>query len=263
MLTSALSLILLILPLQNPTPVYSVPFEILPTRHTAVQVMVNGKGPFRLIFDTGAPTTIVTTRLAREVGLLEPAAQNAPTLFGMRPRVAVESIALGEAVARNLRVDVLDHPTVEMIEEVSGRLDGIVGLSVFGRFRTTIDYQASRLTLEPIGFEPPDVLASVMNRLMTRTQRQVVAPRGLWGLVLDGGQAGGAKVASVLPGSPAARAGIVAGDVIVLLDRRWVENVQDCFEAASLVRGGGGAVPVTVVRAGKQMSLRLTPAEGL
>ena len=31
-----------------------VPFELLPSGHMTVMVKVNGKGPYRLIFDTGA-----------------------------------------------------------------------------------------------------------------------------------------------------------------------------------------------------------------
>ena len=39
----------------------SVPFELLKSGHMAVQVKVNGKGPYWLIFDTGAPTSLLNT----------------------------------------------------------------------------------------------------------------------------------------------------------------------------------------------------------
>src|SRR5262249_30828663 len=46
-------------------------FELLKSGHMAVQVKINGKGPFRLVFDTGAPMMLVTTRLAKEAGLVK------------------------------------------------------------------------------------------------------------------------------------------------------------------------------------------------
>ncbi len=44
------------------------PFETLKTQHMAVQVKINGKGPYRLIFDTGAPVTLLNNKTARETG---------------------------------------------------------------------------------------------------------------------------------------------------------------------------------------------------
>src|SRR5262249_30605019 len=35
-----------------------VPFETLPSGHMTVMVKLNGKGPYKLIFDTGAPTLL-------------------------------------------------------------------------------------------------------------------------------------------------------------------------------------------------------------
>ena len=36
-----------------------VPFEMLPTNHMLVQVQINDKGPYCLIFDLGAPIHVV------------------------------------------------------------------------------------------------------------------------------------------------------------------------------------------------------------
>ena len=43
----------------------TVPFELLKSGHMAVQVNVNGKGPYRLIFDTGAPITLLNNKIAK------------------------------------------------------------------------------------------------------------------------------------------------------------------------------------------------------
>src|SRR5947209_5834954 len=49
----------------------TVPFELLRTKHIAIQVKVNGKGPYRLIFDTGAPITLLNTKVGTEAGLIK------------------------------------------------------------------------------------------------------------------------------------------------------------------------------------------------
>src|SRR3954462_10396498 len=51
-----------------------VPFEMLQkgrlmSGHLAVQAKVNGKGPYRLIFDTGAPVILLSARVGKEAGL--------------------------------------------------------------------------------------------------------------------------------------------------------------------------------------------------
>src|SRR5882724_8594810 len=52
-----------------------VPFELLKTKHMVVPVKVNGKGPYPVIFDTGAPVTLLNNKVAREAGLLKKAAK--------------------------------------------------------------------------------------------------------------------------------------------------------------------------------------------
>ena len=48
-----------------------VPFELLKSGHMAVQVKVNGKGPYRLIFDTGAPMNLLSNKAAKDAGVVD------------------------------------------------------------------------------------------------------------------------------------------------------------------------------------------------
>ena len=43
-----------------------VPFTLMPTGHFVVSVKINDKGPYKLIFDTGAPTLLINNRIARK-----------------------------------------------------------------------------------------------------------------------------------------------------------------------------------------------------
>src|SRR5436305_133670 len=93
----------------------TVPFAILKSGHMAVQVKVNGKGPYRLIFDTGAPITLVNNKLAKEAGLLKGVPRPAFTLFGSMGQVNVKAMDVGGAKTGDVPAIVMDHPTVELI----------------------------------------------------------------------------------------------------------------------------------------------------
>src|SRR5258708_36435183 len=74
-----------------------VPFELLKSGHMAVDVKINGKGPFKLIFDTGAPITLVNNKLAKKAGLLEGKDKPAFTLFGAMGEVKIKEMDVGGA----------------------------------------------------------------------------------------------------------------------------------------------------------------------
>ena len=132
-----------------------VPFEMLPTNHMLVEARINDKGPFRLIFDLGAPITLLNNRASEASGVVKP---NAPRsfLFGMRGEAEVSRLKVGELTAEKLPVIVLDHPVLTALEDVTGRrIDGIMGFTFFARFKTTIDYHAHEMTFEPIDLSGP------------------------------------------------------------------------------------------------------------
>jgi Do/DeqQ family serine protease len=66
----------------------------------------------------------------------------------------------------------------------------------------------------------------------------------------------GALVGSVAPGSPAARAGLKTGDLIVAVDGQTVDD-PDTFGYRFATKPLGGNVPVGVIRSGKEMRLGL------
>src|SRR5262245_39164890 len=71
-----------------------VEFELLRSLHIAVPVKINDAGPYRLIFDLGAPMNLVSGRFAAEAGLISKESAERPAFFGMR----------GEKVAKKLQV---------------------------------------------------------------------------------------------------------------------------------------------------------------
>ncbi len=245
----------------------AVPFKMLLSNHMVVRAKINGRGPFRLIFDLGAPITLLSNQAAVESGTVE---ADAPRLFlfGMRGEARIETLELGELTARDVPAVVFDHPVLKALSDaIGGRLDGIVGFTFFARYRTTIDYQAETMTFEPVDFKIRDLIGDLRNQLEGPkvARERVLAPGGLWGLSVGepagGLDAKGVPVTSVLPDAPAAVAGLKVGDVLTTLDGRWTASVADTYAAAAAVPSGR-AVPVVVLRDGKERTLTVTPGEG-
>ena len=142
-----------------------VPFEMLASNHMMVRAKVNGKGPFRLIFDLGAPITLLSNSASETSGVIK---KDAPKsfLFSMRGEGKVETLEVGTLSAHDLPVMVLDHPALRALGDFFGRpLDGIIGFTFFARYKTTIDYQAREMTFEPVDYRVRDLLKDLPERL--------------------------------------------------------------------------------------------------
>jgi hypothetical protein len=248
----------------------TVPFELLKSKHIAVQVKINGKGPYRVIFDTGAPTILLSNKLADEAKLVD---KNAPPplFFGARGEVKIKTLELGDAKAEKLSAVVMDHPYLLAMSKVFGPVEGIVGFPFFARYKMTIDYEAGKLTLVPNpSFTPPDtsmegMQKAIMETVMSSSQGpKVISPAGQWGLVVqkkDSDSDAGVTIKEVMADSPASAAGLKVGDRMLTLDDRWTDTVLDAYLAASLAKAGT-AVKVTLKRDGKEMEVTVKPAAG-
>lgn len=245
-----------------------VKFELLKSKHIAVEVKVNGKGPYRLIFDTGAPTMLVNNKLAKETGILDKDFKRpAFALFGGVGQFNIKEFELGALKAKDVSVMVMDHPTVAAISELFGPIDGIVGFPFFARYRMTVDYQAQEFTFVPVDYKPSNIMDSLMATMMNppKDRTKILIPSAQWGFAADKGtsdSADGLDVNQVLKGSPADKAGLKVGDRLMTIDSRWTDTVADLFEAAGHVKPGT-TVPIRIKRDGKQLELIITPRAGL
>jgi membrane-associated protease RseP (regulator of RpoE activity) len=249
----------------------TVPFDLLKSKHMVLMIKVNGKGPYRVIFDTGAPVMLLNTKVARASGVLAKSAR--PSLFapfGTMGQMTIKTLEVGDLKAENVAVVVMDHPTVEVISKILGPIEGIVGFPFFARYKMTIDYQAKQLTFVPNGFKPPDVMQGLITSVMAMADDKpvkptVLAPAGQWGLVVHkdtGDDEAGVTIDEVLPGSAGAQAGLKAGDRLLTLDGRWTDTLADTYLAASYVKAGT-ATKVVVQRGKEEISLTVTPRAGL
>jgi hypothetical protein len=245
-----------------------VPFEMLASNHMAVRVKIDGKGPYRLIFDVGSPVTLVGTKAAEASGLIKPG-QAKSFLFPVPIEAKAGTLELGGVTAKDVPVIVMDHPVLKALGGFFSKpLDGILGFTFFARYRMTIDYQAKEMTLEPVDYEIRDLMKTLPERLAgPKVAREVVlAPGGLWGMVVAEPDAkaklgDGLTITAVSPGSPAEAAGLKPGDLLTTLDGRWTANIPDVYAAAAGVPAGKPA-EVVVVRDGKELTLTVAPKPG-
>jgi hypothetical protein len=244
-----------------------VPFEMLPTNHMVVRARINGEGPYRLIFDLGAPITLLSNRASEAAGVIKADAPRS-FLLGMRGEAEIDKLQAGELTVTRLPVIIFDHPILKALGDLVGRrIDGIMGFTLFARYKTTIDYQAHQMTFEPVDYQVRDLLKDLPERMLGPkvVQHRVLAAAGLWGIHLGeptgGLDAPGVPVAAVDDGSPAAAGGLHPGDVLTTLDGRWTASSADVFAAAADV-APGRAVEVVILRDGKEMTLTIIPADG-
>lgn len=253
----------------------AVPFELVPSGHFIVKVKLNGKGPYNLIFDTGAPSTLISPRVAKDAGLTKDV-KDKPLLpiFGMMGSVKVEEFQVGDVKAAGVSAMILDHPTVKLFsqeyEKKYGAIEGIVGFPFFAQFKMTVDYAAKEMTFVPSGYKSGDVMQELMKTVMdsmmnSKTGPKIAAPAGLWGLELakkSSDDADGVDVANVMSAGAASEAGLKTGDRVLTIDGRWTDTIADAYVAASFAKPGK---PVTVVvrRDGKEVKLSVSPRVGL
>jgi len=254
----------------------AVKFDLVSSGHFIVKAKINGKGPYNLIFDTGAPTSLITPKVAKEAGLVKDA-KDKPLipLFGMMGQVSIKDFQVGDVKAEGVNAMIMNHPTVEAFshefQDKYGSIEGIVGFPFFARYKMTVDYKNQEMTFVPSGYKPGDVMQDLMQTVMGsfnsggKPQPKVAAPAGLWGLELAKDRSdedAGVDVKAVLTGGPAADAGLKAGDRILTVDGRWTDSLADAYQAAGFVKPGKKA-EVVVKRGGKEVKLTVSPKTGL
>jgi PDZ domain/Aspartyl protease len=234
----------------------TIPFEQLVTGHIAIQVKINGKGPYRVMFDTGAPGVMFSGKVAKESGLISKDAR--PLSFGQyTATVKAASVQIGAFKAEGIVPQVMDHPTLVALASVIGALDGQVGMTLFGPDKLTIDYQARTLTILPARE------SKISND--EDKKREYLAPAALWGITVKKpgvDDQPGVTITAVRDGSAAARAGLKTGDRLLTMSRRWTDSVEDVYRAAAFV-WAGKTVNVTLRRGDKKVDLQIKPHAGI
>ena len=124
------------------------PRFVAPTRRDRIgriwaPVLINGKGPFRLVLDTGASGSAINAQVAASLGL-SPDPSRSMLLHGVTgtvtvPTVEAQSFAVG---------DVIQMPeTLPIVTDALGGAQGVLGTEAFKRMRVYIDFRHDAITI--------------------------------------------------------------------------------------------------------------------
>jgi predicted aspartyl protease len=107
-----------------------------------VDVRVNGRGPYHFVVDSGADTTAVGLKVARDLQLPlgTPVILNGMTDRNIVDRVRVASLRLGPSTISNLEVPALKE------EDLGG--DGMIGIDALVRQRLMMDFDDKVIKVE-------------------------------------------------------------------------------------------------------------------
>lgn len=124
----------------------------------SVAVQVNGKGPYLFIVDSGADTSVVGLRIARELQLPlgTPAILNGMTARNIVDRVKVDQLTVGTNTIGNVELPAL--------REVDMGGDGIIGIDALVQQRLMMDFEKRLIKVEdariPVRYEPGDIVVT-------------------------------------------------------------------------------------------------------
>jgi predicted aspartyl protease len=133
-------------------PLFAAPTRLDRIGRVMTTVMVNGRGPFRFVIDTGASRSTLAPHLARTLNLEHSVGRNV-MLNGVTgaaevPTVAVDSIEIGALKFQNQNLPVI-------FTSIMGNADGILGVAGFKDQRIDVDFKRDRVSvLESNGRRP-------------------------------------------------------------------------------------------------------------
>jgi predicted aspartyl protease len=133
-------------------PLFAAPTRLDRIGRVMTHVMVNGKGPFRFVIDTGASRSTLAPHLARSLGLQNSVGRNV-MLNGVTgaaevPTVVVDSLEIGALKFSDQHLPVI-------FTSIMGDADGILGVAGFHDQRIDVDFKRDRVSvLESNGRRP-------------------------------------------------------------------------------------------------------------
>jgi predicted aspartyl protease len=132
--------------LANPEPLFAAPTRLDRIGRVMTNVMVNGKGPFRFVIDTGASRSTLAPHLAKSLGLHQANGRkvmlNGVTGVAEVPTVVIDSLEIGT-------LKFVDQHLPVIFTSIMGNADGILGVAGFEDQRIDVDFKRDRVIVTP------------------------------------------------------------------------------------------------------------------
>ncbi len=122
-----------------------------------VPVMLNDRGPFQFVIDTGADRTVVSTALAEQLGLKTASTATLHTMNGVDEvrTVSIAKVQVSTAIATNVRAPALPARFLGA--------EGLLGIDSLHKQRVVMDFRVPSMTVydsarTPEPRDPPDTI---------------------------------------------------------------------------------------------------------
>lgn len=250
-----------------------VPYRLTDTKHLMVRVKINGKGPFNMIVDTGAPAVFITKPVAKKAKAEAEGKEgwvNFDT-FELEGGLKVEK-------ARGRIEDLVQIDGMNSMGLAGVELHGVIGYNVLARYRVQYDLTSDKLVFEPLPkFDPPALvpiggkggtdiqsmgpMVKMMAALLGLKPNFDMVPRGFTGIEFAE-KDGKVSIKNVLPGSPAEKAGLKVGDVITSVKTVSIDAEKDLRKALEKA-GVGTKWRFYITRDGKEEEIVVELGKGL
>jgi predicted aspartyl protease len=147
-----------------------------------VAVGVNGRGPYQFVVDSGADTSVVGLRIARDLNLPlgKPVILNNMTDRNVVDRVKVDTLTLGSSTIRELELPALRE------QDLGGA--GMIGIDALSRQRLMMDFEKRLIKVEDARIPAQYIAGEIV----------VTARRKRGQLILTQVKAGGLSVEAVI-----------------------------------------------------------------
>jgi hypothetical protein len=126
-------------------------------------VMINGKGPFRLVLDTGASKSALLPRVARALDV--PMKASSMRVHGVTGSTDVSTVAIDQLEVGDL---LMGATTLPIVPDVFGGADGVLGNEALGDKRIYIDFRRDRIEIRRSRSERPGIGMSKIPLKLTR-----------------------------------------------------------------------------------------------
>jgi predicted aspartyl protease len=131
-------------PSTTPDMLFASPTRLDHVGRIVAPVMIDGKGPFRFIIDTGASSSTISPQLAATLGLT-PAVQSTMVVNGITgtqevPSVPINRLEAGDLVIQETRFPVIWAPLM-------AGADGILGVAGFRKESVFVDFRRNRVVI--------------------------------------------------------------------------------------------------------------------
>ena len=130
--------------LADPEPLFAAPTRLDRIGRVMTNVMVNGKGPFRFVIDTGASRSTLAPHLAKALNLSPSVGRNV-MLNGVTGAAEVFTVAVDSIEIGALRFEKQDLPVI--FTSIMGNADGILGVAGFQDQRIDVDFKRDRVSV--------------------------------------------------------------------------------------------------------------------